>query len=103
MRNPRLLAVDPRLGPVAYRDRKRWLWALSVVYPLIPFAGIGLHAWTGQPAWLLLPLAIGYVGGPLLDAWLGEDEKQPAGSRGAAAGGRPLLPLALLRWCRCTS
>ena len=77
MRNPRLLAVDPRLGPVAYRDRKRWLWALSVVYPLIPFAGIGLHAWTGQPAWLLLPLAIGYVGGPLLDAWLGEDENNP--------------------------
>ena len=70
-------AVDPRLGRVEYRDRKRWLWALSVVYPLVPFSGIGLHALTGQPAWLLLPLVIGYVGGPILDAWLGEDRNNP--------------------------
>ena len=33
--------------------------------------------WTGQPLWLLLPLVIGYIGGPLLDAWLGEDENNP--------------------------
>lgn len=77
MHNPTYIAVDPRRGRVEYRDRKRWLWALSVVYPLVPFSGIGLHAWTGQPLWLLLPLVIGYLGGPLLDAWLGEDENNP--------------------------
>ena len=77
MGNPTYTATDVRLGHVSYRDRKRWLWALSVVYPLIPFTGIGAHAWTGQPLWLLLPLAIGYLGGPLLDAWLGEDRNNP--------------------------
>ena len=34
---------------VEYRDRKRLAWTLSVLYPLMPFLGIGLHAATGQP------------------------------------------------------
>jgi len=77
MRSPTLTATDAQGRRVSYRDRKRWLWALSVVYPLVPLVAIGLHAATGQPLWLLLPLAIGYIGGPILDAWLGEDENNP--------------------------
>jgi len=68
---------DTRKGRIEYRDRKRWLWLLSVAYPLLPFLGIGLHALTGQPLTLLVPIAMVYVGGPLLDAWLGEDENNP--------------------------
>ncbi|MDZ7643491.1 MAG: alkane 1-monooxygenase [Woeseiaceae bacterium] len=60
-----------------YEDRKRWLWLLSVTYPLQPFIGIALHAGTGQQAWLLLPLALTWIGGPLLDALVGEDENNP--------------------------
>ena len=41
---------------VFYRDRKRWFWLLSVLYPLEAFLGIWLHAETGNEAWLLLPL-----------------------------------------------
>ena len=77
VRCPTYTATDPALGAVAYRDRKRRLWALSVVYPLVPFTGIASHGLTGNPLWLLLPLVIGYVGGPLLDAWLGEDRNNP--------------------------
>lgn len=50
---------------------------MSVFYPLQPFLGIFLHARTGNEAWLLLPLALGYVGGPLLDALIGEDRQNP--------------------------
>ncbi|MFQ6006096.1 MAG: alkane 1-monooxygenase [Woeseia sp.] len=62
---------------IFYRDRKRWFWMLSVLYPLEPFLGIWLHAETGYQAWLLLPLALGYVVAPILDWILGADENNP--------------------------
>ena len=70
-------AVDPTLGRVSYRDRKRWAWLLSVVYPLMPFAGMAAHAASGEPIALALPLVISYGLMPLLDAWIGEDENNP--------------------------
>ena len=62
---------------VHYVDRKRWFWLLSVLYPLQPFIGIGLHASTGNQAWLLFPLFLGYVVNPTLDWLLGEDTNNP--------------------------
>lgn len=70
-------AILPDGETIRYVDRKRWLWLMSVFYPLQPFLGIFLHARTGNEAWLLLPLALGYVGGPLLDALIGEDRQNP--------------------------
>ena len=68
MLDPIIVANDPVLGRVEFRDRKRALWALAVAYPLMPFVGIAGHHATGHALWLLLPLLTGYVGGPLLDA-----------------------------------
>jgi alkane 1-monooxygenase len=62
---------------VEYVDRKRAWWALSVVYPLLPFVGMWLHALTGQPIALGLPLLISYGLMPLLDHLIGEDENNP--------------------------
>lgn len=62
---------------VHYRDGKRYWWLLSVSYPLQPFIGIALHAATGNPGWLLLPLALTWIGGPLLDWLVGEDDDNP--------------------------
>lgn len=62
---------------VRYVDRKRWFWSMSVLYPLLPCVGIALHASTGQQAWLMLPLAFGYVFGPVLDFLIGEDPTNP--------------------------
>jgi alkane 1-monooxygenase len=62
---------------IFYQDRKRWFWLLSVFYPLQAFLGMWLHARTGNEAWLLLPLALTYIGAPLLDWWLGEDQNNP--------------------------
>lgn len=60
-----------------YQDHKRWFWTLSVFFPLQLFVGIALHAQTGQQLWLLLPVVLNYVGGPLLDWAFGEDENNP--------------------------
>jgi alkane 1-monooxygenase len=62
---------------ISYVDKKRWLWIMSVTYPLQPFIGIWLHSVTGNQAWLLLPLFFGYVMGPLLDMVFGEDTNNP--------------------------
>jgi len=70
-------ATLPDGEAIHYVDRKRWLWSLSVLYPLQPFLGIWLHAETGNQAWLLLPLFLGYVVAPFQDWLLGEDENNP--------------------------
>ena len=70
-------SVDSDHQRVEYRDRKRWWWLLSVVYPLLPFAGMALHAVTGQEIALGLPLLISYGLMPLLDFLIGEDRNNP--------------------------
>ena len=62
---------------VRYVDKKRWLWTLSVVYPLQPLIVIGLHARTGVEAWFLLPFFFNYVIAPLLDWLIGADSNNP--------------------------
>lgn len=62
---------------IHYVDGKRWLWSMSVLYPLAPLIGIYLHWVTGREAWFLLPLVLYYVIGPLADWVLGEDLNNP--------------------------
>jgi alkane 1-monooxygenase len=70
-------ATDADGRTVSWRDGKRLAWLLSVVYPLVPLLGVALHAHTGQPAMLAVPLLIGYGLMPLLDALIGEDRNNP--------------------------
>ncbi len=58
-------------------DTKRPLWSLSVLYPLFPLLGIGLHYWTGNQLMLLVPIAYSYVVAPILDWLIGEDTSNP--------------------------
>jgi alkane 1-monooxygenase len=76
MHSSRFQAYD-RSGSVEYVDHKRWAWALSVVYPLLPFLGMAAHDRTGWQIALALPLLISYGLMPLLDALIGEDENNP--------------------------
>ncbi|MFK8051466.1 MAG: alkane 1-monooxygenase [Woeseiaceae bacterium] len=62
---------------ISYRDRKRWLWLQSVLYPLFPLMGIIPHAITGNEWWLATPIIFGYVITPILDFLLGEDQSNP--------------------------
>ena len=67
----------PNGEAIHYIDRKRWLWMMSMLYPLEPLIGIWLHALTGNEWWLLLPLLLSFGLGPLLDWILGEDRNNP--------------------------
>ena len=68
---------DPELGTVHYRDRKRYLWLLAVVFPLIPFVGIALMAWTGRDWTAWVPLLGIYALIPLFDALFPKDASNP--------------------------
>ena len=57
---------DPELGLINYVDRKRYLWVLSVLFPLIPLVGMGLMSWSGQQWMLWIPLVLVYTGLDLL-------------------------------------
>lgn len=62
---------------IHYVDRKRWLWCLSMLFPLQPFIGIWLHSLTGNEFWLYIGILSNYTLGPLIDWLLGEDENNP--------------------------
>ncbi|MEO1204476.1 MAG: alkane 1-monooxygenase, partial [Pseudomonadota bacterium] len=62
---------------IHYVDRKRWLWILSVLFPLQPFLGVALHAATGNEAWIFLGLLLNYVMAPIVDMIVGEDTNNP--------------------------
>jgi alkane 1-monooxygenase len=70
-------AETPSGATITYVDRKRWLWSMSVLFPLLPWLGIWLHAATGKELWLLLPFALNFGLGPVLDWILGEDTNNP--------------------------
>ena len=68
---------DPQLGRIEYVDRKRYLWLLSVVFPLVPFLGMSLAAWSGAEWTLWLPLLGLYALIPLLDFLFPNDASNP--------------------------
>ncbi len=61
----------------AWTDGKRYLWLVALTMPMLPFAALGLQAWTGWGIWLWLgPIVIlGLV--PLLDLAAGLDRSNP--------------------------
>ena len=67
----------PNGEAVLYVDRKRWLWLLSVTFPLQPVVAIWLHHATGYELWLLYPIVFNYVIVPLADWLIGEDQNNP--------------------------
>lgn len=70
-------ATLPSGEAIIYIDRKRWLWLMSVLYPLQPLLGIWLHSRTGNELWLLLPVLFNYCFGPIIDWLLGQDRNNP--------------------------
>ncbi len=80
--------------PVTWRDKKRYLWLLGVVVPLLPFGaaresarfGLEIFWWLG-PIWVLLLI-------PLLDRIFGEDTSNPPGW-----AVEPLAKDHFYRWC----
>ncbi len=67
----------PQQGRIIYRDKKRYLWTLAIIYPLYPLAGVLCYlVWPYE--WLLfLPLMFVYLLLPLIDAIVGRDNNNP--------------------------
>ena len=68
---------DPELGLISYTDQKRYLWLYSVFFPLIPFVGMALMAWSGWEWTLWVPLLVVYTLIPLLDYLFPNDASNP--------------------------
>lgn len=56
-----------------YKDNKKWLWLLSVLYPTVAIPGLWMHYLTENTLWLLYPFVITYIFTPFLDTYFGED------------------------------
>jgi alkane 1-monooxygenase len=61
----------------AWKDKKRYLWILGLVVPMLPITGLVLHESTGWSGWFwLTPVAfLGVI--PLLDLISGYDDTNP--------------------------
>jgi len=68
---------DPEKGHIEYRDKKRYLWILSILFPLTPLMGIFLYLQTGSQWSLGVPLAFFYLVVPFMDWALGSDTNNP--------------------------
>jgi len=64
-------------GLVSWKDKKRYLWVLGLVVPLLPLAGIAVHHWTGSwfGMWLTPVAFLGII--PLIDLLAGNDNTNP--------------------------
>ncbi len=64
-------------GMVRYRDRKRYLWLLSIAVPALMNAGPLLYLQWHETPVLWLPVAFLYVAMPLADKVFGQDRSNP--------------------------
>ena len=71
------LVHDPVQGDIRFRDGKRYLWLLSVLFPLLPFVGMALYAISAREWTLWIPLLAVYVLVPLLDFLFPRDANNP--------------------------
>ena len=70
-------ATLPNGEAIIYVDKKRWLWALALLFSLQPLLGIWLHASYGHEFWLFLPILLSFGLGPVVDWLIGEDRNNP--------------------------
>ena len=70
-------AIDSNGKVIQYVDRKRYLWVLSVLFPLVPFIGMALAISSGAQWVLWLPLLGLYALLPLLDGLFPNDKSNP--------------------------
>lgn len=58
-------------------NKKRPWWMLATLMPLLPIPGLLLAHFSGNQAWLYLPIAVVYLLIPALDCLFGEDTANP--------------------------
>jgi len=64
-------------GLITYKDKKRYLWMLSLVYPLYPLPALYLYTFVPETWVLWLPIIIAYGIVPVIDWASGQDQSNP--------------------------
>ncbi|MFT4767065.1 MAG: alkane 1-monooxygenase [Glaciecola sp.] len=62
---------------ITYTDRRRWLWSLSLFWPLMPAISCWLAASSGQMVWFWGTLIVWYCLVPVVDHLLPTDKSNP--------------------------
>ncbi|EED32103.1 alkane 1-monooxygenase [gamma proteobacterium NOR5-3] len=62
---------------ITYTDRRRWLWSLSLFWPLMPAISCWLAAGSGQMIWFWGTLIVWYCLVPIVDHLLPTDKSNP--------------------------
>ncbi len=68
---------DPVKGQIEYRDKKRYLWAASLLWALLPMILMLVYTRYPNPWLLISPLLIGFGLVPIFDYLIGEDRTNP--------------------------
>jgi alkane 1-monooxygenase len=72
-----MTSASSALPVVHYRDRKRYLWLLSIFVPALMNAGPLLYLLSHDVVMLWVPIAFNYIVMPLADVLGGEDRSNP--------------------------
>jgi alkane 1-monooxygenase len=72
-----MTTASSALPVVHYRDRKRYLWLLSIFVPALMNAGPLLYLLSHDVVMLWVPVAFNYIVMPLADVLAGEDRSNP--------------------------
>ena len=72
-----MTSASSALPVVHYRDRKRYLWLLSIFVPALMNAGPMLYLLSHDVVMLWVPVAFNYIVMPLADVLGGEDRSNP--------------------------
>ena len=70
-------SVASSVDLVQYRDRKRYLWLLSIFVPALMNVGLLLYLLSHKLFMLWVPVAFNYLAMPLADFFAGEDRSNP--------------------------
>lgn len=62
---------------IEYRDRKRWLWVLSVLSPSLPGLAALAYLASGSAWWIVVPVVFYYVVLVVADHFIGTDPNNP--------------------------
>ncbi|EWS53971.1 MULTISPECIES: alkane 1-monooxygenase [unclassified Methylibium] len=64
-------------GEPKYRDRKRYAWAIGVLWPMLPVIGIAAAQITGEAAYYWLAPFLTFIVIPILDLVIGTSQRNP--------------------------
>jgi alkane 1-monooxygenase len=89
-------ATDPATEPATggWRDRKRYLWLLGLIVPLLPVIGLVGYRYGGSAAFLWIGPILVYLVVPVVDVAVGTDAENPPESLLARLEGDRYY-----RWC----